>query len=95
MGQKRDSLTHRTLAGMLWAAYGKVAFHVTRLVVLGILARLLTPADFGLVSAALVVTGLLQMLTLGGLFFWALFDMVMIATGNFTDVDGAVLKDWT
>jgi PST family polysaccharide transporter len=58
MGQKRESLTHRTLAGMLWAAYGKVAFHVTRLVVLGILARLLTPADFGLVSAALVVTGL-------------------------------------
>jgi hypothetical protein len=28
MGQKRESLTHRTLAGMLWAAYGKVAFHV-------------------------------------------------------------------
>ncbi len=42
-----------------------------------------------------VGTGLLQMLTLGGLFFWALFDMVMIATGHFTDVDGAVLKDWT
>ena len=58
MGQKRQSLTHRTLAGMVWAAYGKVAYHVTRLVVLGVLARLLTPADFGLLSAALVVVGL-------------------------------------
>ena len=58
MGHKRDSLTHRTMAGMLWAAYGKVALHVTRLVVLGILARLLTPTDFGLLTAALVVTGL-------------------------------------
>ena len=58
MAEKRPSLTHRTLAGMLWAAYGKVAYNVTRLVVLGILARLLTPADFGLLSAALIVTGL-------------------------------------
>jgi len=58
MGEQRHSLTHRTLAGMLWAAYGKVAFHLTRLVVLGILARLLSPAEFGLLSAALVVTGL-------------------------------------
>jgi PST family polysaccharide transporter len=58
MAEKRTSLTQRTLAGMLWAAYGKMAFHLTRLVVLGVLARLLTPADFGLLSAALVVTGL-------------------------------------
>lgn len=42
-----------------------------------------------------VGTGLLQMLTLGGLFFWALLDMILILSGNFTDVDGAPLKDWT
>jgi PST family polysaccharide transporter len=38
--------------------YGKVAFQVLHLVVLGVLARLLTPDDFGVVSAALVVAGL-------------------------------------
>lgn len=42
-----------------------------------------------------VGTGLLQMLTLGGLFFWALLDMILIVTGHFTDIDGLPLKDWT
>jgi len=40
-------------------------------------------------------SGILQMLTLGGLLFWVLFDMVIIITGHFTDVDGATLKQWT
>lgn len=42
-----------------------------------------------------VGTGLLQMLTLGGLFFWVLLDMIVIISGHFRDVDGAPLKDWT
>lgn len=37
--------------------YGKVAFAVLQLVILGILARLLVPADFGVIAAAEVVIG--------------------------------------
>lgn len=40
-------------------------------------------------------TGILQMLTLGGLFFWVLIDLVIILTGHFCDEDGAPLKQWT
>lgn len=40
-------------------------------------------------------SGILQMLTLGGLFIWVFIDMVVIITGHFTDVDGAPLKEWT
>ena len=57
MSKTRQSLTHRTVAGMLWMSYGKAAFHVLQLVVLAVLARLLTPAEFGVVTAALIVTG--------------------------------------
>ena len=38
-------------------ASGKAAYAVLQLIVLGILARLVSPADFGVVSAALVVIG--------------------------------------
>ena len=40
-------------------------------------------------------TGILQLLTLGGLGIWALIDFIMIIVGSFTDADGAVLFQWT
>jgi len=40
-------------------------------------------------------TGILQLLTLGGLFVWAMIDFVMIIVGSFTDADGAVVFQWT
>jgi len=49
------NLTQRTIAGMLWLASGKAAYAGLQLIVLAVLARLVTPADFGVVSAALVV----------------------------------------
>jgi O-antigen/teichoic acid export membrane protein len=55
---RRRSLTHQTVAGLLWTTCGKGAYGVLQLVVLAILARLLTPADFGVVSAALIVIAL-------------------------------------
>jgi PST family polysaccharide transporter len=63
----RRGLTHRTLAGMLWMSYGKAAYAILQLVVLGVLARLLTPAQFGVVSAALVVIGLSSIVSQLGL----------------------------
>jgi PST family polysaccharide transporter len=43
---------------MLWMGSGKAAFILLQLGVLAVLGRLITPAEFGLVSAALVVIGL-------------------------------------
>jgi polysaccharide biosynthesis protein len=54
-GSETRSLTHRAVAGFFWLASGKAAFAALQLLVLALLGRLLTPADFGVVSAALVV----------------------------------------
>jgi Predicted membrane protein len=40
-------------------------------------------------------TGVLQILTLGGLGIWALIDWIMIMVGAFTDKDGKKLTQWT
>ncbi len=40
-------------------------------------------------------TGIVQLLTLGGFFIWALIDFIMIIIGSFTDSDGAVVFQWT
>ena len=52
---RKHAAARRTVTGMLWVAWGKGANAILQLVVLGTLARLLSPADFGVVSAALVV----------------------------------------
>ncbi len=38
-------------------------------------------------------TGILQLVTLGGLGIWALIDLVMIITGKFTDKEGNLLDN--
>lgn len=55
MKSSPPSLTHRAMGGMIWVAWGSGAVGVLKLVVLVVLTRLLTPADFGVVTAALVV----------------------------------------
>src|SRR5437867_9592077 len=50
-------LTRQTLGGLVWIGGGKVVYAGLRLLVLAIMARLLSPADFGIVGAALVVVG--------------------------------------
>jgi TM2 domain-containing membrane protein YozV len=40
-------------------------------------------------------TGVLQVLTLGGLGIWALVDFVMIIVGAFTDKQGNKITQWT
>lgn len=37
-------------------------------------------------------SGLGMLFTLGGLGVWTLIDLIMIATGKFTDISGAELK---
>jgi TM2 domain-containing membrane protein YozV len=42
-----------------------------------------------------IATGVLQLITLGGLGIWALIDLVMIICGLFTDRDGNPITKWT
>lgn len=37
-------------------------------------------------------TGILMLITLGGLGIWTLIDLVLIAVGKFTDKDGNLIK---
>lgn len=54
------SLTHRTVSGFLWSAGGNAAQVVLRMLVLAVLARLIDPASFGIVTAALIAISLLE-----------------------------------
>ncbi len=40
-------------------------------------------------------TGILQIVTLGGLGIWALIDFIMIIAGAFTDKQGNKITQWT
>ena len=45
--------------------------------------------------AGKVGTGILQLLTLGGLGVWVLVDLIVLVTGNFRDGDGEKITQWT
>ncbi len=40
-------------------------------------------------------TGILQIVTLGGLGIWALIDFILIIVGSFSDKEGRKLTQWT
>ena len=58
--QGEPGIGGRTLRGMLWAYGSYVGGRVLVLVATAVLARLLSPEDFGLVALALIFTGLLE-----------------------------------
>ncbi len=39
-----------------------------------------------------VLTGILMVITLGGLGIWTMIDFIIIATGNFKDSEGLLVK---
>jgi TM2 domain-containing membrane protein YozV len=45
--------------------------------------------------AGKIGTGILQLVTLGGLGIWALIDFIMIVIGSFTDKEGNKITQWT
>jgi TM2 domain-containing membrane protein YozV len=40
-----------------------------------------------------ILTGIIMLLTLGGLGIWTIIDFIMIVTGNFTDSEGKPIKN--
>ena len=40
-------------------------------------------------------TGILQLVTIGGLGIWAMIDHIIIIVGAFTDKDGKKITQWT
>src|SRR5713226_5920369 len=57
MTQAVQSMTNRTLSGLFWMSLATGVNFLSLLLVLVVLARLLTPADFGVAAAALMVIG--------------------------------------
>lgn len=55
-----QGMTHRTLSGLFWMFSGTGFQGVLQVLVLMVLARMLTPKDFGLVGASLVVVGVCE-----------------------------------
>jgi PST family polysaccharide transporter len=60
---KFRSLTQKTLSAFFWQSGAVVANVVIRAVILILLARYLSPADFGIVAAAMVVSNITQAVT--------------------------------
>ncbi|HYY99449.1 MAG TPA: lipopolysaccharide biosynthesis protein [Pyrinomonadaceae bacterium] len=54
------SMTHRSMSGMFWLLSGSGVQAVLRVAVIVVMARLLGPADFGLVAGALVLVDFVE-----------------------------------
>jgi PST family polysaccharide transporter len=55
--ERRVSLTDQTIRGIAWTTAGKVCAQVYGVVVIIVLTRMLSPADFGLIGMIIVLTG--------------------------------------
>jgi PST family polysaccharide transporter len=55
ISESQQNLSERTLGGVAWMTTGVGIQYIIQLIVLAVLARLLTPADFGIVTAATIV----------------------------------------
>ncbi|MEJ2618638.1 MAG: oligosaccharide flippase family protein, partial [Ignavibacteriaceae bacterium] len=47
-------------SGIFWSALSRITIHIFQLITLIILARLLVPAEFGLITSSIVVIGFLN-----------------------------------
>ena len=54
----RQNMGHRVTRGLAWVGASQVTLQLTRLVVAIVVARLLTPTEYGLAAAALVFASL-------------------------------------
>ena len=54
----RQNMGHRVTRGLAWVGASQVTLQLTRFVVAIVIARLLTPGEYGLAAAALVFASL-------------------------------------
>ena len=67
MTRKKSGLTGKIIGGFFWNVWGKGAQAVLQFVVTTILARLLSPLEFGVIGAAMIVVGFSEIITKLGL----------------------------
>src|SRR2546430_14507084 len=60
-GAPDADLKNRTVTGVLWSAGASVGQQILNFAVTAVLARLLVPADFGLVATVAVFTGFVSL----------------------------------
>lgn len=60
--EKKEGLTQRTIRSVLWSSSGTAVQFIANVLVMIVLARLLTPAEFGVVGAAGVIIAFSQAL---------------------------------
>ena len=53
-------LRHRTFQGVLWSGLGNIGLELTRITVTLVLARIMSPREFGLVAMVVILSGLVQ-----------------------------------
>jgi O-antigen/teichoic acid export membrane protein len=63
MDKVKSSMPNKVFSGMIWTAWGKISRTVLQFTVLVLLARLMTPFDFGVIGAAMIVVGFSEILT--------------------------------
>lgn len=67
MNKPKRRLSHEIFSGILWTSGGKGAQAVLQFLVLVLLARLMTPHEFGVIGAAMIVVGFSEIFTKIGL----------------------------
>jgi O-antigen/teichoic acid export membrane protein len=66
---KKDSLTHKTVSGFGQLASSTILMAAVRIVLVAILARLLTPEDFGIMAAAGILMDFARFFSASGIVF--------------------------
>ena len=67
MRHANGGMPDRVFSGMIWTAWGKISRTILQFIVLVLLARLMSPLEFGVIGAAMVVVGFSEILTRVGL----------------------------
>jgi len=79
------TLSHRVRQGVVWLASGEIARQATQLAIGIVMARLLPPADFGLVAMAMFFVGMVQVLARCG-FTEALIQKEEVSSDDWSSV---------
>jgi len=69
---QHGSLTRQTVKGIVWITFGRVLKAPINLIAMAVLARLLTPTDFGVFALGMIVVSFTNMMVDGS------FGMVLI-----------------